>query len=369
MSSRNPRRIRMFLALPVHGDVRAQRSDGRQCLLSMGAVRLSRLVLLATLSASLGLCGCARTGDRQGGTVTPSPASGTAAASSGLVPWIDAAAPAIPTFATSTPPPPPANARPCAASDVLASLAGNNGAGGHSVRYVRFRNVSRSTCLLVGYPKVTATAPGRPDATAANGSFFQFGHAANLPPGNGVSVLGLETDSQCAAHPGGISDAHTYSRVVVDMRGGGAVTLTFPANGLAGSLDLSCGLHLTTFEDPDYPQPQAIVPLTGLIPTLVLPRTARAGETLFYEVDVRNPTPHPVRLEPCPGYFEDAGSKLIFLTYALNCATVQSIPAGRTARYAMQLPLPSDIPAGPVQIRWGLRLPDSDTESTIDITH
>ena len=139
--------------------------------------------------------------------------------------------------------------------------------------------------------------------------------------------------------------------------------------GLVGSLDLSCGLHVTTFEDPNYPQPQVIIPLAGLLPTLVLPHSARAGDTLVYEVDLRNPTPHPIALEPCPGYFEDAGDKLIFLTYALNCTPVGSIPAGQTVRFAMKLPLPADIPVGPVRIEWALRLPGNIAESTVDITH
>ena len=342
---------------------------GRWCHVGMGATRLAQVVLLASVLAGLVLCGCAGPGHGQRGIATPSRASGMTATTSGLIPWIDAAAPSIPTFATSTPPPPPANARPCAASDVTASFAGSNGAGGHSVIYVRFRNISRSTCLLAGYPQVIATAPGKPDVAASNGSFFQFGHAANLAPGNGVSLLGLETDSECAAHPGGAGEPNPYNTVAIALPGGGSVTLTTGGNRLAAPLELSCGLHVTTFEDPNYPQPQVIVPLSGLIPTLVLPHSARAGDTLVYEVDLRNSTPHPIELEPCPGYFEDAGDKLIFLTYALNCTPVGSIPAGRTVRFAMQLPLPADIPPGPVQIRWALRLPGNVAESTVDITH
>ena len=235
--------------------------------------------------------------------------------------------------------------------------------------YVRFRNVSGSACLLAGYPRVTATAPGKPDVTASNGSFFQFGKAANLSPGNGVSLLGLETDSECAAHPGGLGDGDAYNSVDIALPGGGSVVLTNLGNGFARLLDLSCGLHLTTFEDPDYPQPQVINPLAGLRPTLVLPRTARAGDTLMYEVDLRNTTTHAIGLEPCPGYLEDAGDKLIFLTHALNCAPVGSISAGGTVRFAMQLPLPSALPMGAVQIRWALLLPGDMAASTIDITH
>jgi hypothetical protein len=43
-----------------------------------------------------------------------------------------------------------------------ASPDGGNGATGHSFAYFAFRNVSRATCILRGYPSVLASEPGNP---------------------------------------------------------------------------------------------------------------------------------------------------------------------------------------------------------------
>lgn len=115
---------------------------------------------------------------------------------------------------TTTPPAPPADAdaRACGRRDVSASFDGRNGAGGHLIGYARFGNVSGSTCLLAGYPHVVASQAGRPSVTATNGSSFPAGQAANMPPG-GVTLLGLETDTYCAARPGGGGAGQTYDHV------------------------------------------------------------------------------------------------------------------------------------------------------------
>src|SRR5689334_18847307 len=123
----------------------------------MGTRSHRPILSLAGGSAALLLCACTPSGAR-----TPAakqsqshPVATQVAVSSGdVVPWIDAAPPPYQPPAMSTPPPLPADARPCRAADVSISLEPRNGAGGHTVSYVRFRNVSQSTCLLAGYPKV-----------------------------------------------------------------------------------------------------------------------------------------------------------------------------------------------------------------------
>ena len=203
--------------------------------------------------------------------------------------------------------------------------------------YIRFRNVGNSTCLVTGYPDVTATEPGRPDVVGSRGSFFPSGHPANMPPGTGTTLLGLESDTYCAARPGGGGGGDDYRYFIVTLPGGGTLSLTLPGNGL----DLTCGLHLTQFFDPSYPQPQPVYPLAALTATLVLAQAAHAGQTLDYEVDLRNPTTKSIGLEPCPAYVEAASSPTpVKKSYALNCAPVAAIAAGQTVRFAMQLPLP-----------------------------
>ncbi|HEX8767247.1 MAG TPA: DUF4232 domain-containing protein [Jatrophihabitans sp.] len=191
------------------------------------------------------------------GSSTLSPVSPTSARASRLVdPVRDRVArtnvppPAYRAHAASTSTVPPADARPCGHTDVSARFDNGNGAGGHLVSYLRFRNVSDSTCLLEGYPRVVATEIGQPDVTATSGSSFDFGHAANMAPG-GSSLLGLETDTYCAARPGGRrTDQPPYHRVTVFLPDGGAVSLVAPG---AEAFDVSCGLHVTRFFDPSHP--------------------------------------------------------------------------------------------------------------------
>jgi hypothetical protein len=104
---------------------------------------------------------------------------------SGTIPWIDAAAPRFQAPAPSPASQPAADARVCRAVDVTANFGGDNGAGGHSITYVQFRNVSQSACVLKGYPEVTASERGLPEVVATNGSFFQGPRdaTANMPPG------------------------------------------------------------------------------------------------------------------------------------------------------------------------------------------
>lgn len=219
--------------------------------------------------------------------------------------------------------------------------------------YIRFRNVGNSSCLLSGYPDVTATDPGRPDVAGTHGSFFDYGHAADMPARTGTTLLGLESDTYCGARPGGGGGGETYRHFTVTLRGGGAVSLTVPGQGL----DLTCGLHVTKFFDPNYPEPQPILPFAPLRATLVLPRAATAGQTLVYEVDLHNPTNSAVGLKPCPAYVEALiGPTPVKQSYALNCTPVATIAAGQTVRFAMKLPIPADTPAGQLRIEWALIL-------------
>lgn len=281
-----------------------------------------------------------------------------------LVPWIAAAPPPYAPAATSTPPALPAKARPCQSIDVSANVGSGNGAGGHSVTYIRFRNVGYSPCLLIGYPGVTAIERGRPDVVGTRGSFFTSGRPADMPPRTGITLLGLESDSYCAARSGGGGGGDDYSHFTVTLPGGDTVRLAVPGRGL----DLTCGLHLTQFFDPDYPQAQVIYPLAPLRATLVLPQTALAGRPLDYEVDLHNPTTSAVSLQPCPAYVEAAHSPTpVKKTYALNCAPVKTIAAGQTVRFAMRLPIPGDTPAGQLRIEWGMA-PNTALSGTVVIS-
>lgn len=283
----------------------------------------------------------------------------------GTIPWIGTPAPDYQAPTASPTPAPATDARPCSAADVTASFADGNGAGGHLEHYVRFRNVSRSTCVLKGYPQVTATEPGQPDVTGTDGSFFPTGGAANMPPGQDT-LLGVETDTYCSANPGGGPGRPRYHHLDIALPGGGTVSL----DQASGGFDVTCGLHLTRFFVPQPTQPDPHDPLSDLQVSLELPPAVRAGATLTYVADLTNPTDQAISLERCPGYLEaTAGPPPVKEVYALNCAPVSAIAPHATVRFEMRLHVPAQAPTGTFTFHWSLVAPFAVTsDATINHT-
>jgi len=298
-----------------------------------------------------------------GGRHTSPPATAPSVDLAGAVPWIDAPAQQYQPPSVSPPAAPATDARPCAADDVAASFAGRDGAGGHLIRYVRFRNTSASTCVLKGYPHVTATEPGLPDEAATNGSFFPTAGSANMTPGQ-HTVLGLQTDTYCPARPGGGGGEPLYHHIHIDLPGGGTISVDRPAEGF----DLTCGLHLTEFfiQQPEPPEPHD--PLSDLQASLETLPTVIAGSTLIYIADLSNPTDQPISLDPCPGYIEAARTPTpVKEIYALNCAPVGAIAAARTIRFEMRMHILANTPAGPLTILWTLLAPSVTASATVNV--
>ncbi len=290
-------------------------------------------------------------------------ATGPSVDLTGAVPWIDAPAQPYRPPTVSPPAPPATDARPCTADDVAASFAGRDGAGGHLIIDVRFRNTSQSTCVLNGYPHVTATEPGLPDVTGTNGSFFPSAGTANMTPGQDT-FLGLETDTYCTARPGGGGGGPPYHHIDIVLPGGGTVSLDRHADGF----DVTCGLHLTKFFVPQPEQPQAHDPLSDLQASLETPPSVSAGSTLIYVADLSNPTDQPISLDPCPGYIEAASAPTpVKEIYALNCAPVGAIAATRTIRFEMRMHIPANTPAGPLTIHWALLAPSVTGSATVNV--
>jgi hypothetical protein len=272
---------------------------------------------------------------------------------SGTIPWIDTAAPPFQTPTASPAPLPATDARPCRADDVTANFGGGNGAGGHLITYVQFRNVSQTTCVLKGYPDVTASEPGLPDVAGTNGSFFQGPRdvTANMPPGQ-QTLLGLETDTYCDARPGGGGGNPAYHHVTISLPGGGGIV---SLDRQPGGFDVTCGLHLTRFAVPQPEPSEPHDPLTDLTVSLETPPTVNAGDTLTYVADLTNPTDGPISLSPCPGYIQSARSPTpVKDLYALNCVPVGAIAAHGTVRFEMRMQIPADTPAGSLTIFWNL---------------
>lgn len=198
---------------------------------------------VAAVVATVSLAGVFDTGRSSRLEQASPPVTSPSVDMSGAVPWLDtSASPYPPPTAASPTPSAAADARACTANDVTASLTDRDGAGGHSIMYVRFRNTSQSTCMLKGYPQVAATEPGLPAVAGTNGSFFPSPGTANMPPGQDT-FLGLETDTNCPARPDGSGGKPPYHHISIHLPGGGTVLLDKPSTGF----DVTCGLRLTEF--------------------------------------------------------------------------------------------------------------------------
>lgn len=342
----------------VRGEVRRRRTAQWSIAASIVAVAVVATALIVPMS-----------GDRHHVNVTTTTTPTPTVNLTGTVPWTDAPLPTYQPPPTPATTPPASDARPCTATDVSVAPGDRNGAGGHQLILVRFRNISSSTCVLKGYPRVTATEPGRPDVTATDGSFFPSTGTADMRPGQDT-YLGVETDAYCNARPGGGPTGPLYHHLDIALPGGGTVAVAF--DGARAALDAGCGLHLTRFfvqqaEPPVDPHD----PLSDLVVSLEVPDRVRAGSTLTYIANITNPTDRAISLDRCPGYIEATTppSMSVKETYALNCAPVGAIAAHSTVRFEMRLPVPAQMAAGPFTFEWSLAGPLSVvSDATVTVT-
>ena len=140
--------------------------------------------------------------------------------------------------------PVPRHEQKCKAGDLAVSFAPTReGAGGHLLSLLEFRNVGISSCQLSGYPRgVMLTEPGRRPVRATNGSFFPVATSRPMEAGE-VTTLGVETDTSCTARPTGGPSGPMYHEVRV-LLSGGVIRVATPAGR---ALDVGCGVHLTKF--------------------------------------------------------------------------------------------------------------------------
>jgi hypothetical protein len=290
------------------------------------------------------------------------------------VAWVDRPAPTPYVPSAAPVPPPPTDSPPCRADQVSARYADGAGAAGNVVFRLEFSNLGPQACLLRGVPRVVATQPGLPQRVATPGNYelLQGGLPGDMAPG-GHTDLALDYGTACDTTP---QAGTAYHHLSVTLPGGGTVPVTVP--GGRPAFDPTCGFEVGHFYDP-IPQPDPPPPpYAGLVASLTLPDWAQAGSELDYVVTLTNPTVQAIGLDPCPGYVEAANSgqtqtivthpslppakqdprqvpiALAKQAYALNCATVTTIPAHQAVRYQMRLQLPPTTPPGSTNIYWSL---------------
>jgi len=306
----------------------------------------------------IGLAGCSSS-KHDAATPTTRPRASISGTASGAaphaavdVPWIDQPAPRVVSLSR---PLPIANARPCNGSDVSAKVESSQGAGQTTLVIVYdLTNVSRTTCLLGGFPtSVVATEPGLPPVAAARTRLKQDPPEGNIAPGKfGILVVYAPLCGAVEPPPPATLPRRVYHRLVVSLPGGGQTVVN-------GSLDLSCG---GISVDPlGVRQPVFRAWYSPLKIDVSIPASVNAGTTMTYVVTLTNPTADPIRINPCPGYIETATGKDINIveTHTLNCNRLREIPANSSIRYEMRMHIPHNTPTGAAVVSWTFAAPES----------
>lgn len=250
----------------------------------------------------------------------------------------------------------PTTAPLCRAAALRVSQGRGGAAAGNDSEPLLFTNAGSRTCLLRGYPAVTAetSAGSRVTLHTRRGTFFGPFIPADLAPGRHV-FLDFGTSTGCE---GGTKPIVRYRDLRFTLPQGGTV-----AGGQA-TLWRQCGLDMSGFGLPARygPLPARPGSVGTLRAAIHVPARLRAGaKELEFAVTLSNPTGKSVRLAPCPGYTMGfyTPSMSVHRSFALNCDSVHAIPAHGSARFAMRLALPRPLPPGPVaKLGWSLDTPN-----------
>ena len=272
---------------------------------------------------------------------------------SSVVPWIDRPLPLY-----SVPPPRPipyATSAPlCHARQLRVTQGPGGAAAGTYYEKFKFGNTSRTTCLLRGFPTITAIGPlgvRRPLRLERSTGIDNLA-TADIRPG-GYALLDIATPDGCAA---GLRGGVHYRRPVFRLPQDGSV----PAGDRFAIID-DCGLLVSNFGLPLRVALAVAAPGTPgrLRAQLLVPRTVRAGKTLRYTVTLRNTTAIPITMRSCPGYTPvlSAPLPIVSRSYSLNCATHHVIPAHGQVRFAMQFAVPRGETPVLADIAWTLDTP------------
>lgn len=282
-------------------------------------------------------------------------AAGCGSGRAGVVSWVNRPLPLY-----DTPSPKliryPTTAPLCRAAALRVSRGHDGAAAGNDSEPFLFTNTGSLTCLLRGYPTVTAeTSTGsRVTLHPRHGTFFGPFVAADLAPGHHV-FLDFGTSSGCE---GGDKPIVRYLDLRFTLPQGGTV-----AAGKA-SFWRQCGLDMSGFGLPARygPLPARPGALGTLRAAIHVPARLRAGaKELDFAVTLANPTAKTVRLAPCPGYTIGfyTPSLSVHRSYALDCDSVHAIPARGHVVFAIRLALPRPLPPDPVaKLGWSLDTPN-----------
>src|SRR6266576_4168315 len=322
-----------------------------------------RVRSLALVVLAFALCGCAAGSQVAASLKHDSPDP---------VPWISAT-PTTMLLPTPSPMVIPAGTRPCQAADLQAVFGGIGAlTGGQLSASILFANRSGSACILQGVPGVQLFDSGGHQIPLTTRP------AEGLPPAGPVLVQPGSADVQAFIPRAGIAyvgiDWQTHDGAgfacAPTPREATAVAVSFPAVGSSPRLAISdvmarwstiapCYGQVAVSAFQQWPSPEATPtpnPLGSLAIRIDAPSSVTAGSVLGYTVTLQNtgsqqfafPTDCPVYLE----WASDSTRGVAKEPHILNCRLAGTIAPGRSARFAMQIPVPSGTQPGPYELRW-----------------
>lgn len=272
---------------------------------------------------------------------------------SAVVPWAPLPmGPGVFDIAVPTPPP-PRGASPCTAKHLRVTSTYGNGYGGHTLLGVTLTNVGASPCLADGYPTRLqgVLAGGRTvELHPEHGTYAPAQLPADIAPGSSATLLIEAEHISCAPPP----TSPSYVSLLVGLPGGGSVTVRPPddASGAPPRWSPECSVSVGTIGIPS-PDPTYVPrPMASLRPTLALPASVRAGETLRYTVTLTNQTDAPIPLDPCPDYQQLVPLAPIKDPHQLNCGAAAPVAAHGRETFAMELSIPASTSTGPHRLQW-----------------
>jgi hypothetical protein len=256
-------------------------------------------------------------------------------------------------------------------TDQLEGLGVPGGAAtGHTNILVIVRNRSATDCWLEGFPDVTIFDAASQVLAQATGP---FGRGTFFDDGPVVRILikaGTPPLASTPLDPGGALGQAFMNVEWVDCRrlraetlvlalpdGGGSMSVPFAVagtyspicDGVASSTYSALGRGPFSPSGTQWPPPPKLLSIDV---TISAPATVQRGSVLAYSVTLSNRSELDYRLDSCPDYSEFLGAKVAGGLYQLNCNQLGAIPAGGSATFAMQLAIPTTVPAGMTQLTW-----------------
>ena len=280
--------------------------------------------------------------------------------STGLIAWTSTPAP--PTTTTTLP-----SAPLCTKADLLVKFLGFGAGASQYSDVFQLTNIYKSACRLQGHPGLFPSATsGKPVPKVVRHGYLPVAVGpGNIAPGvSGYFIIwGTDECSPSSAYGTRVKPVpYKYAKVVLPNGEGSFTTSEIPP---CVPVRLSIGVEPP---EPALPPPGS---LAALDVTIDMPASIKAGHVLHYTVVLSNPRQvygpsgeeanRTVSFALCPGYTESldlyvpghVGQEHTW-TYKLNCGPVGRLAPGKSARFAMELPVPTVSKAIPAAVGWNV---------------